>query len=62
VNPMTDLPKHEAREALLDDVLRFHLDDVRRVVADELLLRSVVRVARDVRRVLVDDSPLKSYS
>jgi hypothetical protein len=47
------LPKHRARKTLVLDVLRLLLHNLRGVVADELLLRGVIRVRRAGGRVVV---------
>ena len=50
----TYIPEEGACETLGLHVLGLELSDVGRVVRDELALRGVVRVASDVRGVLVD--------
>lgn len=50
----TNIPEHGAGEALVDDVRGLELDNVRGVVADELLLCGIVRIARHVRAVFED--------
>lgn len=50
----THIPEHGARKAVALHVLGLERGDVRGIVRDELLLRGIIRVARDVRQVLVD--------
>lgn len=49
-----DAPPHAPGKLVLHEVLRLELDDVRRVVSDQLLRARIVTVACDASRVLGD--------